>query len=54
MSTLNLVRNAAFAAAWLVLAPESFAAGPNPFFAVDTALRDGQPRSATEQAVLLK
>lgn len=54
MSTLNSIRTAALAVAWLVLAPETFAAGPNPFFAMDTALRDGQPRSAVEQAVLLK
>ena len=40
--------------ALLILASSSLAADRNPFFAMDTALRDGKSRSAAEQATLLK
>jgi sugar phosphate isomerase/epimerase len=54
MKALQFIRTAALAAVWLALAPRALAAGPNPFFAMDTALRDGQPRTAADQAALLK
>jgi sugar phosphate isomerase/epimerase len=38
----------------LAVAPPAFAADTNPFFAMDTALRDGKERTAVEQAALLK
>lgn len=48
----------AAACALLSLAPAVFAqpapAGTSPFFAMDTALRDGKSRTAAEQAALLK
>ena len=52
--TLAIFRNAVLTAILLAGGPGLFAAGQNPFFAMDTALRDGQARSATEQAALLK
>ena len=39
---------------WLATAIGSVAAERSPFFAMDTALRDGQTRSAADQAALLK
>lgn len=54
MNTAFLAKMAANAAAGLAIVCGNLAADPNPFFAMDTALRDGQPRSAAEQATLLK
>jgi sugar phosphate isomerase/epimerase len=41
-------------AAWFCLAGITAFAEGNPFFAMDTALRDGKTRTAAEQAALLK
>lgn len=54
MSNLPLVHCAALLGIWLALAPGSLAAGSNSFFAMDTGLRDGKARTASEQAALLK
>jgi sugar phosphate isomerase/epimerase len=54
MMTLPIFRSAVLTAILLAGGPGLFAAGQSPFFAMDTALRDGQARSATEQAALLK
>lgn len=54
MMPLNSFFFTALAAVSLALPPLSLAADRNPFFAMDTALRDGKPRSAGDQAALLK
>ena len=54
MMTFPSFRSAALAAVILAIAPVSFAADRNPFFAMDTAVRDGKSRSAAAQAALLK
>jgi len=54
MKTSPFLPGAAFAVLLLLSRPGALAAGSNAFFAMDTALRDGQTRSATEQAALLK
>lgn len=38
----------------VALTPAAIAVDANPFFAMDTGLRDGKERTATEQAVLVK
>lgn len=38
----------------LIFTDTGFANGANPFFAMDTALRDGKERTAAEQAMLVK
>ena len=37
----------------LIFTDTCFSIGANPFFAMDTALRDGKARTAAEQAMLL-
>ena len=54
MMTLRSFLFTASSTALLAVASFSVAADRNPFFAMDTALRDGKPRSAAEQAVLLR
>jgi sugar phosphate isomerase/epimerase len=54
MKTSVCFRRAAFIALLLASALGACAAAQNPFFAMDTALRDGKARSAAEQAALLK
>lgn len=54
MLTPNCFLLTAWAAAFLAITPLSPAADRNPFFAMDTALRDGKPRTASDQAALLK
>ncbi len=54
MMTSACFRNAALTVVLLASGTGTFAAAQNPFFAMDTALRDGKARSAAEQAALLK
>jgi sugar phosphate isomerase/epimerase len=54
MMTSARFRNAALTVVLLASGTGTFAAAQNPFFAMDTALRDGKARSAAEQAALLK
>lgn len=49
-----LFRNIALSLLWLAFTVELIAAESHPFFAMDTALRDGKARSAVDQAALLK
>jgi sugar phosphate isomerase/epimerase len=54
MTTPSFLQPIAATLAGLVFASGAFAANPNPFFAMDTALRDGQARPPADQAALVK
>jgi sugar phosphate isomerase/epimerase len=54
MKISRIFLSAIISAVILASAILSFAADRNPFFTMDTALRDGKSRSAAEQAALLK
>ena len=54
MKIWQCLPRAARAVLFAALVPAALAADKNPFFAMDTALRDGKPRTAAEQAALLK
>ena len=54
MKILRLLHFTALVLVALAIGHRSFGADRTPFFAMDTALRDGKSRSAAEQAALLK
>jgi sugar phosphate isomerase/epimerase len=54
MKVLRLLRFTGLVVVVLAIGDRSFGADRTPFFAMDTALRDGKSRSAAEQAALLK
>ncbi len=54
MKTSAVIQTVATAVACLLAASVAFAAEPNPFFAMDTALRNGKTSSPADQAALLR